>query len=128
MNGETVLPLVLGMQSSADYLGISYETLRNYVNQGLIVPIQYPSTTHKGQPRRKKQFRRETLDAFMAGCERKPRPEQTAPPRPESSEVGPELGPNEKRKPVETLVNVVPKKRDQREKNADKRLWYHQFS
>lgn len=60
---------LLEMKEAADYLRIDYDTFRAYVKRGLIVSVRYPSLSRAGKPRRKKLFRKETLDAFIEQSE-----------------------------------------------------------
>lgn len=58
---------LLDMAESAAFLKIDYDTLRAYVKAGLIAAVRYPSLA-KGKshrPRRKKLFRKETLERFI---------------------------------------------------------------
>lgn len=65
---------LLDMKSAAEYLAIDYETFREYANLGMVAAVRYPSLVKgkKGSPRRKRLFRKETLDKFIAECEQQP--------------------------------------------------------
>jgi hypothetical protein len=73
VNG-TIPPAVLDMKTAAEYCGLNYFTFREYVEQGLVVYVRYPSLGHKnpdrpqkrmGKPRRKRLFLKSDLDAFV---------------------------------------------------------------
>ena len=55
------------MRESAEFLGVDYDTLRGYVNHGLIPTVRYPSLAKgkRGEPRRKKMIRFEVLQKFI---------------------------------------------------------------
>lgn len=58
---------ILDMAEAAKFLGIDYATMCAYVKAGLIAAVRYPSLvkSKRGRPRRKKLFRRETLERFI---------------------------------------------------------------
>jgi hypothetical protein len=56
---------LLDLREAATYLGISPTTLRDYVKRELIAVVRLPKYSADA-PRRKQQFRREDLDAFIA--------------------------------------------------------------
>src|SRR5579884_2506244 len=65
---------LLDMKAAAEYCAIDYETFRQYVARGMVATVRYPSLVDakKGRPRRKKLFRRESLDAFIQQSEQQP--------------------------------------------------------
>lgn len=98
----------LKMRASAEYVGVSYETFRQYVRNGLIPAVQYPRLD--GAPRRTKQFLIEDLDRFIL------------------ANRGPERGPIEKREPVEVVGNVAQFKRGRTSEKTYERGWHQRVA
>lgn len=99
---------LLKMKASAAYIGVSYETFRQYVCAGLIPAIQYPKPD--GTPRRTKQFLVDDLDRFIV------------------ANRGPEVGPIENVEPAEAAENVAQFKRGRTSSKVYERGWHQRVA
>jgi hypothetical protein len=72
----TPAPRLLNLHAAANYLGVSFWTLRDWLLQGLIPVVELPALRPREGERSKKQLRRvlvdvRDLDTFVEGRKRK---------------------------------------------------------
>jgi hypothetical protein len=86
-------PRLLNLHQAADYLGVSYWSVRDYVLADLIPTVALPALRPRegaqaGKTLRRVLIDREDLDAFVAGCKHSPAGAPSAAP----SNLGHSLG------------------------------------
>lgn len=60
-----VTPRLLDIQSAAVYLSVSEWTLRSWIADGLLAPVELPSVRNKREKNRRLLFDRLALDSFV---------------------------------------------------------------
>lgn len=84
-------PRLLNMRSAANYLGISYWTVRDYVLAGILPTVEMPPLPAREGERQRRSYRRTLidrldLDAFIEGRKTHPSPPNATQP---NGRIGP---------------------------------------